>query len=80
MTGFLVIAFVIPVIDGINPFVIVKLKHNHIYNGKTQRQMAEEMGMTKQVFAHYDNMKKGTTLKALSSALDNDKDDKKKMS
>ena len=39
--------------------------------------MAEEMGMTKQVFAHYDDMKKGTTLKALSSALDNDKDDKK---
>ena len=41
--------------------------------------MAEETGMTKQVFAHYDDMKKGTTLKALSSALDNDKDDKKKM-
>lgn len=41
--------------------------------------MAEEMGMTKQVFAHYDDMKKGTTLKALSSTLDNDKDDKKKM-
>ncbi len=35
---------------------------------------------TEQVYAHYDDMKKGTTLKALSSALDNDKDDKKEMS
>lgn len=34
-------------------------------------------GMTEQVYAHYNDMKKGTTLKALSSALDNDKDDKK---
>lgn len=38
------------------------------------------MGMTEQVYAHYNDMKKGTTLKALSSALDNDKDDKKEMS
>lgn len=35
---------------------------------------------TEQVYAHYDDMKKSTTLKALSSALDNDKDDKKEMS
>ena len=35
---------------------------------------------TEQVYAHYDDMKQGTTLKALSSALDNDKDDKKEMS
>lgn len=34
-------------------------------------------GMTEQVYAHYNDMKKGTTLKALSSSLDNDKDDKK---
>lgn len=56
--------------------VIVELS----YNGKTQRQLTEEMGMTKQVYAHYDDMKKGTTLKALSSTLDNDKNDKKEMS
>lgn len=56
--------------------VIVEL----FYNGKTQRQLTEEMGMTEQVYAHYDDMKKGTTLKALSSDLDNDKDDKKEMS
>lgn len=36
--------------------------------------------MTEQVYAHYDDMKKGTTLKAFPSALDNDKDDKKEMS
>ena len=35
---------------------------------------------TEQVYAHYDDMKKSTTLKALSSALDNDKEDKKEMS
>ncbi len=38
---------------------------------------------TEQVYAHYDDMKKGSTLKALSSALDNgkeDKDNKKEMS
>ena len=35
--------------------------------------------MTEQVYAHYDNMKKDTTLKALSPDLDNDKDDKKEM-
>ncbi len=35
---------------------------------------------TEQVYAHYDDMKKGTTLKARSSALDNDKNDKKEMS
>ena len=35
---------------------------------------------TEQVYAHYDDMKKSTTLKALSSAVDNDKDDKKEMS
>lgn len=34
-------------------------------------------GTTEQVYAHYNDMKKGTTLKALSSSLDNDKDDKK---
>lgn len=34
-------------------------------------------GMTEQIYAHYNDMKKGTTLKALSSSLDNDKDDKK---
>lgn len=33
-----------------------------------------------QVYAHYDDMKKSTTLKAFPSALDNDKDDKKEMS
>ena len=38
------------------------------------------MLLLKQVYAHYDDMKKSTTLKALSSALDNDKDDKKEMS
>ena len=38
------------------------------------------MGMNEQVYAHYDDMKKSTTLKALSSALDNDKNDKKEMS
>lgn len=56
--------------------VIVEL----FYNGKTQRQLTKKMGMTEQVYAHYNYMKKGTTLKALSSALDNDKDDKKEMS
>ena len=38
------------------------------------------MLLLKQVYAHYDDMKKDTTLKTLSSALDNDKDDKKEMS
>lgn len=56
--------------------VIVEL----FYNGKTQRQLAKKMGMTEQVYAHYDDMKKDTTLKAFPSALDNDKDDKKEMS
>lgn len=36
--------------------------------------------MTEQVYARYDDMKKGTILKALSSDLDNDKDNKKEMS
>ena len=31
---------------------------------------------TEQVYAHYDDMKKGSALKALSSAVDNEKDDK----
>ncbi len=38
------------------------------------------MLLLKQVYAHYDDMKKDTTLKALFSALDNDKDDKNEMS
>ena len=32
---------------------------------------------TEQVYAHYDDMKKGSTLKALSSALDDEKDNQK---
>lgn len=35
---------------------------------------------TEQGHAHYDDLKKGTTLKTLSSALDNDKDGKREMS
>lgn len=37
------------------------------------------MLLLEQVYAHYDDMKKSTTLKAFSSALDNDKDDKKEI-
>ena len=32
---------------------------------------------TEQVYAHYDDMKKSSTLKALSSALDDEKDNQK---
>lgn len=37
------------------------------------------MLLLKQVYAHYDDMKKSTTLKVFSSALDNDKEDKKEI-